>query len=62
MAQTQLNRVYVQSIDGTGVTTNALSIGTKALTGSITIGGTGTANNKIVVDGTGVRINTTTLD
>jgi len=60
MAQTQLNRVYVQSIDGTGVTVNTLSIGTKALTSGITIGGAGTADNKIVVDGGGVRINSST--
>ena len=63
MAQTQLNRVYVQSIDGTGVTVNTLSIGTKALTSGITIGGAGTAANTITVDGGGIRINSsTTLD
>ena len=63
MAQTQLNRVYVQSIDGTGLGVNALNIGTKSMTRSITIGGVGTAGvdpNIIVVDTSGVRINSST--
>ena len=55
MAQTQLNRIYVQSLDATGGSVNSLSLGTKALTTSVFIGGTGTSNN-ITLNPTGITM------
>ena len=55
MAQTQLNRIYVQSLDATGGSVNSLSLGTKALTTSVFIGGTGTSNN-ITINTTGITM------
>ena len=44
MAQTELNRVYVQAVDATGASLNILSLGTKSLTSKVLIGGVGTSN------------------
>ena len=44
MAQTELNRVYVQAVDATGASLNVLSLGTKSLTSKVLIGGVGTSN------------------
>ena len=56
--QTQLNSIYVRSLDGTatGASVNSLSLGTKTLTTSVLIGGLGTGNKTIVVSDTGTTI------
>ena len=56
MAQTQLDRVYVQAIDGAGDGINSLSIGTKSLTTRVNIGGLGTDSNSIQINGAGTTI------
>ena len=56
MAQTQLNRVYVQTIDSTGTTDPTLSLGVKSLTTTVKIGGIGTGGNSINVSSTGINM------
>ena len=56
MAQTQLNRIYVQAIDATGASVNSLSLGTKSLTSKVIIGGSGMSNNNITLETAGITL------
>jgi hypothetical protein len=54
-ANTQLNRVYVQTIDSTGTNDPTLRLGTKTLTTTVQVGGVGTVNS-INVSSTGINV------
>ena len=55
-ANTQLNRVYVQTIDSTGTNDPTLRLGTKTLTTTVQVGGVGTGGNSINVSTTGINM------
>ena len=53
---TQLNRVYVQTIDSTATTDPTLLLGTKPVTTSVQVGGLGTGSNQLLFNSTGINV------